>query len=135
MQSAHATRSAANGNGNGARTSARQDLTRPVAVTDATFQQEVLESDVPVVVDFWAAWCGPCRMIGPVLEKLAGELDGRVKIAKVDVDQYQHYAQHYGVQGIPTLLFVRGGQVVDRVVGALPEPYLRQRVNVFANPQ
>lgn len=111
------------------------DLTRPVTVTDATFQQEVLASAVPVVVDFWAPWCGPCRMIGPVLEKLAAELGGRVKVAKVNVDENPQWAGRYGVQGIPTLLLVRNGQVADRIVGALPEPYLRQRIEAFARSQ
>lgn len=106
-----------------------QDLTRPVKVTDATFQQEVLDSATPVVVDFWAPWCGPCRMIGPALEKLAGEFNGKIKIAKVNVDENHQYAGQYGVQGIPTLLLVRNGKIVDRIVGALPEQALRQKIS------
>ena len=104
----------------------------PVHITDATFQHEVLESQVPVVVDFWAPWCGPCLMIAPSLEKIASEMGGRVKIAKIDVDENPRYAQQYGVQGIPTLLLVRNGKIADRLVGALPEPALRQRIKAFA---
>ncbi len=118
--------------GNGASPASGQDLTRPVTVSDATFQQEVLSSQVPVVVDFWAPWCGPCRMIGPALENIALEMGGRVKIAKVNVDDNPQWAGQYGVQGIPTLLLVRDGQIADRIVGALPEPYLRQKIEVFA---
>jgi thioredoxin 1 len=121
---------AAAGARNGAGTAA---FKKPVVVTDATFQVEVFDSPVPVVVDFWAPWCGPCRMIGPVLERLAESYDGRLKIAKVNVDEHQQYAAQYGVQGIPTLLIVKNGQVVDRMVGALPEQALRQRIGSYVN--
>lgn len=107
--------------------------TRPVAVTDASFQQEVFGSSVPVVVDFWAPWCGPCRMIGPALERIASDMGGRVKIAKVNVDDNQQYAGQYGVRGIPTLLIVKDGKIVDRLVGALPEQALRQRIQAYVN--
>ncbi len=117
--------SSASGTANGTGT------TRPITVTDATFQQEVLNSPIPVVVDFWAPWCAPCRAVAPALERLAAEFGGQVKIAKVNVDENQRHAGQYGIQSIPTLLFVRNGQVVDRVVGALTEPVLRQRVQRF----
>jgi thioredoxin 1 len=105
--------------------------TRPVHVTDATFEAQVLRSDVPVLVDFWAPWCGPCHMIAPVLDKLAREFAGRLRVAKVNVDESPHYAGVYGVQGIPTMLMVRNGVVKDRLVGALPEHYLRQKVETL----
>ncbi len=100
----------------------------PVTVTDATFQRDVVESDLPVLVDLWAPWCGPCRMIAPVVEKLAREYAGRLKVAKLNVDENPQTALRFQVQGIPTLLIFRGGQVVDRIVGAAPEPQLRSRV-------
>lgn len=101
---------------------------KPIIVTDASFQQDVLQSDLPVLVDLWAPWCGPCRMIAPVVEKLAGEYAGRLKVAKLNVDDNPQTAMNYQVQGIPTLLMFRGGQVIDRIVGAAPEPMLRGRV-------
>lgn len=106
---------------------------RPVAVTDAAFDEMVLQSPLPTLVDFWAPWCGPCHAVAPVLDKLARENAGRLRIAKVNVDQNTHYAGMYGVQGIPTLLLVKDGKVVDRIVGAMPEPALRGRVEHFLN--
>lgn len=93
-----------------------------VAVTDATFEEEVLKSDLPVVVDFWATWCGPCKMIGPVLEELSTEMDGQVKIVKVDVDQDSVEAAKLGVRGIPALFIFKDGQVVANKAGAAPKP-------------
>lgn len=107
---------------------AAQPLGRPVEVSDASFAAEVLRSDLPVLVDLWAPWCGPCRMIAPVVEKLAGEYAGRLKVAKLNVDDNPQATINYQVQGIPTLLIFRGGQVIDRIVGAAPEPMLRGRV-------
>lgn len=93
-------------------------------VTDASFEADVIKSDIPVLVDFWAEWCGPCRMIAPVLEDLAKEYAGKVKIVKVNVDDSSVSAATYGVRGIPTLLLFKNGQVVDTKVGALPKGQL-----------
>ena len=102
-----------------------------INVTDAEFQEKVLESNLPVVVDFWAPWCGPCRMIAPVLEEVAKENEGKVLIAKVNTDENPEWAMNFGVQGIPTLLFISGGEVRDQQVGAGPAPALKSRVVAF----
>ena len=94
---------------------------KPITFTDDNFDSEALKSDLPVVVDFWAAWCGPCRMIAPIIEQLAEEYNGKVKVGKLDVDENQGVAIKYGVRSIPTVLFLKGGQVVDTVIGAVPK--------------
>jgi thioredoxin 1 len=106
-------------------------IEEPVHVTDAAFEKTVLQSPVPVIVDFWAPWCGPCRMVAPTLEKLAKENAGKMLVAKVNTDENPEWAMKYGVQGIPTMLFVAGGKIVHRQVGALPEPMLRDVVSQF----
>lgn len=106
-------------------------LSEPVHVSDAAFEKTVLQSSLPVIVDFWAPWCGPCRMVAPVLDKLANELSGKLIVAKVNTDEEPEWATRFGVQGIPTMLFIANGKVVHRQVGALPEMMLREVVNQF----
>lgn len=101
-------------------------------VTDQNFEAEVLQSDLPVMVDFFAEWCGPCKMLMPIVEELAGEYEGKVKIVKVNVDDSQEAAQKYGVMSIPTLLFVKGGEEVDRLTGAVPKDALVEKLNAVA---
>ena len=102
-----------------------------IEVNDANFKQEVLESKIPVLVDFWAPWCGPCRMVAPILDKIAKEMDGKLVVAKVNTDENSEWAMKFGVQGIPTMLFVADGKVVHTQVGALPEAMLKQVLEQF----
>ena len=112
-----------------------EDLTKmieePINVTDAAFQKAVIENTLPVIVDFWAPWCGPCRMVAPILDKVAKENAGRLIVAKVNTDENQEWAGKYGVQGIPTLLFVAKGKILNRQVGSAPEANLRMVVDQF----
>lgn len=103
-------------------------LTKPVTVSDATFEEEVLNSDLPVLVDFWAAWCGPCRMVAPVLDKLAGEYAGQIKIAKVNVDENPGLSQAFRIMSIPNLMIVKQRTIIFNQPGALPENVLRDLV-------
>ncbi len=101
---------------------------KPIKVSDDMFEQKVLQSEIPVLVDFWAPWCAPCRMIAPSLEQIAEEYEGQLLIAKVNTDHNTHYAMEYGVRGIPNLIIFHNGQPIDRIVGVLPYAYLKGRV-------
>ena len=103
-------------------------MAHPIDVNDAEFQSEVLSADIPVLVDFWAEWCGPCKMVAPVVEKLANDYEGVVKFAKVDVDQNPGLSSTYGVRSIPTLLIFKDGSPVEQVVGAVPESVLKEKL-------
>jgi thioredoxin 1 len=103
----------------------------PIHVTDESFEKDVLQSSLPVIVDFWAPWCGPCKMVAPILDKIAAEMDGKLVVAKINTDEHAEWMQKFGIQGIPTMLFVSGGKVVHRQVGALPERMLRDTVTQF----
>ena len=106
-------------------------ISEPIHVSDAAFEKTVLQSQIPVIVDFWAPWCGPCRMVAPILDKIAKEYSGKLLVTKVNTDEHPEWAQRYGVQGIPTMLFVAGGKVIHRQTGALPEPMLRDVLSQF----
>lgn len=101
---------------------------KPVQVNDADFKKEVLDADKPVLVDFWAIWCGPCKMVAPVVEELAKEYDGKLKVAKMDVDANPQTAMKYGIRSIPTLMVFKGGEVVEQVIGAVPKRHLVEKV-------
>ena len=97
-------------------------------ITDSNFQEEVLNSDKVAVVDFWAEWCGPCRIVGPIIEQLATEYEGQAVIGKVDVDSNPEISMKYGIRNIPTILFLKNGEIVDKQVGAVPKSVLEQKL-------
>jgi thioredoxin 1 len=103
-------------------------MAQPLHLTDDIFEQEVLKSPIPVLIDFWATWCGPCRMIAPIIDELAREYEGKAKICKLDVDNNQMAAMQYGIRSIPAILIFKGGQVVDSVIGAVPKQQIVNRL-------
>jgi len=102
---------------------------KPIHFTDDNFEQEVIKSDKPVLIDFWAIWCGPCKMIAPIVEELASEYEGKAKIGKLDVDENQQVSIKYGVRSIPTLLIFKDGKVKDTIIGAVPKAQIVQKLN------
>jgi len=106
---------------------------QPVHVSDQNFKSEVLESQTPVLVDFWAVWCGPCKMIAPVVEELAKEYDGKLKVAKMDVDSNPKTSMDFGIRSIPTLLVFKGGAVVEQIIGAVPKRQLIDKLTPHLN--
>jgi thioredoxin 1 len=102
-----------------------------IEITDANFEELVVKSDKPVMIDFWAVWCGPCRMIAPIVEEMSHEYEGKAVIGKVDVDSNPNVAMKYGIRNIPTVLFVKGGQVVDKQVGAAPKQAFKTKLDAL----
>ena len=107
----------------------------PTELTDANFEQEVLKSDVPVLIDFWAVWCGPCKMIAPFVQEIADEYQGKVKVGKLDVDNNPQVSMTYGIRSIPTLLIFKGGKVVDQIVGAVPKNTIVSKIEDQLQPE
>ncbi len=104
---------------------------KPVTITDQNFNDEVTNSNIPVLIDFWAVWCGPCRAIAPIVEQLAGEYDGKIKIGKLDVDENPDTAVKFGVRSIPTLLLFKNGQVIDTIIGAVQKTVIVQKITPY----
>lgn len=104
---------------------------KPFTFTDDNFEAEAINSDLPVLIDFWAAWCGPCKMIAPIVEELAETYDGKIKVGKLDVDENQQTAIKYGVRSIPTVLLLKGGEVKDTIIGAVPKSVFEQKIQAL----
>lgn len=104
-------------------------MSKPIEVTDATFEAEVLKADLPVLVDFWAAWCGPCKMIAPIVEELAKDYVGKLKVCKLNVDENNQTAAQFGIMSIPTLMLFKGGKPVERLIGYMPKAKLVEKLS------
>jgi len=104
-------------------------MSKPIEVTEETFEQEVINSKVPTVVDFWAVWCGPCKVIAPYMEEFASKYDGKVKVAKVNVDNSPNIAVKYGIRSIPTVIFFKDGKMVDQIIGNSPKSQFQERID------
>jgi thioredoxin 1 len=103
-------------------------MSQPIEFNDGNFESEVLKSDKPCLVDFWAEWCGPCRMVGPVVEEIAKEYEGKLKVGKLNVDQNSQTAAKYGIMSIPSILFFNGGKMVDQIIGAVPKKQFVEKI-------
>lgn len=101
---------------------------KPIEITDANFEQEVLKSDKPVLIDFWAVWCGPCKMVAPVVEEIASEYNGKLKVGKLDVDRNPEVSMKFGIRSIPTLMVFKAGKVVEQIIGAVPKRNLLDKL-------
>lgn len=108
-------------------------MSQPVELTDGNFESEILKSDKPCLVDFWAEWCGPCRMVGPIVEEIAKEYEGKLKVGKLNVDENNQTAGKYGIMSIPSILFFNGGQMVDQIIGAVPKKHFVEKVEKLVN--
>lgn len=104
-------------------------MSSPMELNDGNFESEVLKSDLPVLVDFWATWCGPCRMVGPIVEEIAKDYEGKLKVGKLNVDDNSQTAIQYGIMSIPSLFFFKGGKVVDQIIGAVTKQHFVERIN------